>query len=130
MAQSTRKSGGFYLIPVLGSFVVLGSMELKKFEKIRNSLCATNSNVTEGKMMSSPAIRCNNKVFAFFSRKKKMVFKLGREFPRNEHNFELQEFSPFKTKKALSGWFEVDYEDHQNWKPLAQKALQLIKKDN
>lgn len=130
MAQSTRKSGGFYLIPVLGSFVALRSMELEKFKEIRNSLCAAHSKVTEGKMMSSPALHYNNKVFAFFSRNKKMVFKLGKEFSQNKVGFELREFSPFKTKKPLPGWFEVDYEHHQDWKPLSQKALQFIKKDN
>jgi len=91
-------------------------------------MCAQHPGVTEGKMMSSPAIHFNSKVFAFFSRKNKMVFRLGKNYPEGLIDVELVEFSPFKTKKPLSGWYEVHFDDHKQWERLAAQALELIKK--
>jgi len=102
-------------------------MEFEKFKEIRELFCLKHLEVTEGKMMSSPAIHYKNKVFAFFSRKHKMVFKLGKGYPLEEQDFGLSEFNPFKTKKPLAGWYEVDFEYHEKWEKLAHKALELIK---
>lgn len=102
-------------------------MEFEKFKEVRELFCLKHPEVTEGKMMSSPAIHYKNKVFAFFSRKEKMVFKLGKGYPLKEQDFELSEFNPFKTKKPLAGWYEVDFEHHEKWEKLAHKALELIK---
>ncbi len=79
-------------------------------------------------MMSSPAIHYKNKVFAFFSKKHKMVFKLGKDFPLETLDVELSEFSPFKTKRALGGWYEANFEDQEHWEDLTYLALNLIQK--
>lgn len=126
MAQTTLKSGGFYLIRILIAFVALISMELEKFEEIRSRFCAKYKDVTVGKMMSSPAIHFKKKVFAFLSRKNKMVFRLGKDYPTHHLDANMQEFSPFKTKRPLTGWYEVGYCENGKWENLAEIALRLI----
>lgn len=100
-------------------------MELEKFEEIRNSMCLKHPDVTEGKMMSSPAIHYKKKVFAFFSRKNKMVFKLGKNHPLLESDMELMEFNPFKNRKPLTGWYEVSFKYVDLWQSLTETALQM-----
>ena len=102
-------------------------MEFEKFDEIRQKLCLQYPQVTEGKMMSSPAIHFNKKVFAFFSKKNKMVFKLGTDLP-SISGVELVEFNPFKNKGPLTGWYEVDYMNCAVWEELAELALLLAKK--
>ncbi|WP_339711062.1 hypothetical protein [uncultured Kriegella sp.] len=102
-------------------------MELELFIDIRNTFCETDPEVTEGKMMSSPAIHYKNKVFAFFSRRNTMVFKLGKNYPLQELDVPLHEFNPFKKRGPLLGWYEVKYTDHHKWMALTSKALELIK---
>lgn len=126
MAQTTLKSGGFYLIRILIAFVALISMELEKFREIRNRFCVKYTDVTEGKMMSSPAIHYKKKVFAFLSRKNKMVFKFGKDYPIHHLDAHMQEFSPFKTKKPLAGWYEVGFNENQKWEGLTEIALRLM----
>ena len=60
-------------------------------------------------MMSSEAITYNDKVFAFFSYKKKMVFKPGTEFEPDQEGFEICVFNPFKNRSPLNSWFEVPF---------------------
>lgn len=102
-------------------------MEFEKFKEIRELFCLKHPEVTEGKMMSSPAIHYKNKVFAFFSKKDKMVFKLGKDHHLEKQDFEFSEFNPFKTKKPLSGWYEVDFKYREKWVELAKMALEQIK---
>ncbi|WP_420320971.1 hypothetical protein [Flagellimonas sp.] len=102
-------------------------MELEKFMEIREMFCQKYPEVTEGKMMSSPAIHYNRKVFAFFSRKQKMVFKFGKDYPLERLKVEVMEFNPFKKKKPLAGWYEVDFANNDKWEVLALKALELAK---
>ena len=105
-------------------------MEFDKFIEIRQQLCVAHPKVTEGRMMSSPAIHYNGKVIAFFSRNQKMVFKLGKDFSIDEEDpVVLSEFNPFKKKKPLAGWYEIGYEHHGKWHEYARKALDLIKSD-
>lgn len=77
--------------------------------------------------MSSDAILYNNNVFAFFSRKNKMVFKLGKSFDPVEQAFEINVFNPFKKRGPLNGWFEVPITEKEQWWILTEKALELIK---
>ena len=105
-------------------------MEFAAFETIRKDMCDQFEGVTEGKMMSSPAIHFRGKVFAFFSRKNKMVFKLGERIDVHLSNNEMRPFSPFKNKKPLKGWYEVDYERHDEWKQLAEVALERFKTED
>ncbi len=55
-----------------------------------------------------------------------MVFKLGKDYPIHELDLELLEFSPFKTKKPLSGWYEVDFDHQDKWEDLSTLALNII----
>ena len=53
--------------------------EEKLFDSIVNSFLKKEKKITFGKMMSSPALKINNKVFAFFY-EDQMCFRLGEEF--------------------------------------------------
>ena len=48
------------------------------FEELREKIIAGDPTLAAGKMMSSPAIVYQEKVFCFLNRKFKMVFKLGK----------------------------------------------------
>lgn len=102
-------------------------MSYESFIEIREFFCLKYPEVSEGKMMSSPAIHYKNKVFAFFSRPNKMVFKLGKGFPEDSYHTGLEQFSPFKSKKPLTGWYEADFEGTEIWKELANISLLKIK---
>ena len=104
-------------------------MESDTFQEIRNQFCLKYEKVTEGKMMSSPAIHFNGKVFAFFSRKKRMVFKLGKDYPLNEIEKPLEEFNPFKNKGPLTGWYQLSFNTKSDWEEMTQLALNTIKRD-
>lgn len=100
--------------------------ERKLFEEIRNTLISDFPKVKAGKMMSSEAIHFDDKVFAFISRKDKMVFKLGKDFDVRQFDYPVTPFSPFKTKAPLSGWYEVDFEYRHRWEEMAHLSLELI----
>ena len=104
-------------------------MEEQLFNEIRDQFCLSDSHIKPGKMMSSEAITYQEKVFAFFSRKQKMVFKLGKDFDPDALDFEIQVFNPFKKRGPLNGWFEVDYSRKDHWIPLTEQALQLVKSE-
>ena len=84
-------------------------MEESYFNEIRTAYSMQHHEVKSGKMMSSEAITYKEKVFAFFSRKKTMVFKLGKDFNPNEIADEIQVFNPFKKRGPLNGWYEEPY---------------------
>jgi hypothetical protein len=99
----------------------------KQFQLIAEKLCAEDGSVTTGKMMSSPGIRYQDKVFAFYYRET-MVFRLGRAFDPTTigvHDYQL--LSPFKTKPPLVDWFEVMPTHLQQWEALARLALERMR---
>jgi len=102
-------------------------MEEQLFNEIRDQFCLKDPKIEKGKMMSSEAISYNGKVFAFFSRNRKMVFKLGKSFEPENLTIEINVFNPFKKRGPLNGWFEVPFTEKEHWKPLTQKALETIK---
>lgn len=102
-------------------------MEKELFNKIRTQLCLSDSRIREGKMMSSEAITFDGKVFAFFSRKNKMVFKLGKDFDPDQAGNDIAVFNPFTNRAPLNGWFEIPYTEKELWTPMAENALQKIK---
>ena len=104
-------------------------MAVEKFEAIQERLCQEHQRVTQGKMMSSPAIHYQGKVFAFYSRKGTMVFKLGKSYPLETLKVSTAIFSPFKSKKPLSGWYEVSKEDSIHWPRMSELALSMAKKN-
>ncbi len=95
------------------------------FEEIRTTFCEERELVTVGKMMSSEAIHYKGKVFAFLSTKGNMVFKLGKDFNLEAEDLPLEVFSPFKSEKPLSGWFQLGYEHKTSWFDLTERALEL-----
>ncbi len=99
----------------------------KKFNDICSGL-SRRKDVQVGKMMSSPALKYKNKVFAFFY-KESMGFKLETEEVLQENgisNYAL--LSPFKTKPPLKGWYIVDESYIELWEVLAEDALFKMEK--
>ncbi|MBV6646089.1 MAG: hypothetical protein KI790_11610 [Cyclobacteriaceae bacterium] len=101
--------------------------EKELFELIGEQFSSTHQEVEPGKMMSSPALTFRGKVFCFISRKNRMVFKLGNDFDGQAFGVELNEFNPFSSKGPLRGWYELSYDDKEQWEPLARKALQMMR---
>ncbi len=98
----------------------------RHFRSIAERLINENSAITLGKMMSSPGLQCQGKVFAFYY-DQKMVFKLGRDF--QPESFGIHEYSllaPFKTKPPMVDWFEIPATEQQRWEELATCALQFL----
>jgi len=94
-----------------------------EFERIVAALTASESNVSLGKMMSSPGLKFGDKVFAFQAREG-MGFRLGRDFNSNAHgNVDFEPLNPFKTKGPLKGWFIVGEKQSDAWENLAKTAL-------
>ncbi|WP_149304491.1 hypothetical protein [Pareuzebyella sediminis] len=104
-------------------------MEEQYFNEIRERFCLTSPEIRTGKMMRSEAITYQGKVFAFFSRKKRMVFKLGKEFDPDSLGIDIQVFNPFKNRGALHGWFEVPFTGKEQWEPLTKRALGVLKNE-
>ncbi len=104
-------------------------MEEDLFNEIRTGFCLRDPSIKNGKMMRSEAITYKDKVFAFFSRKKKMVFKLGKAFNPDTYGVEISVFNPFKKRGPLNGWFEVSYDHKEQWESLTEKALTHIKNE-
>lgn len=101
---------------------------LQLFEEIRTRLVNQEDLVSEGKMMSTEAIKYDGNVFAFISNNGNMVFKFGKDFDPESQDFESIPFNPFKNKGPLAGWFEVSYLQHELWESLTKEALSIIKK--
>lgn len=104
-------------------------MEEQLFNEIRDRFCLKDTKIESGKMMISEAITYNGKVFAFFSQKKRMVFKLGKDFDPDSFGIEIRVFNPFKNRAPLNGWFEVPFTEKEQWEPLGKKALAQLKSE-
>jgi len=104
-----------------------GDEEEQCFRSIAALLARENSAITLGKMMSSLALHYQGKVFAFYYRKK-IVFRLGRDF--QPETFNIQHYrllAPFKTKPPMVDWFEIASADQHRWEELSRYALQLLR---
>jgi len=100
--------------------------EEQRFSAIVERLTQEHNDITPGKMMSSPGIQYQGKVFAFFYNNK-MVFKLGRDFqPETLGIHEYSLLAPFKTKPPMVDWFEIPATEQQRWEELARYALQHL----
>lgn len=104
-------------------------MEEQYFNLLRDQLILSDKHILSGKMMRSEAITYKDKVFAFFSRKKKMVFKLGKDFDPDRIGTEVQVFNPFTKRPPLHGWFEVPFSEKNLWRPLSIQALNTLKQE-
>lgn len=99
--------------------------EKEKFEVIRANLCNLDF-VMPGKMMSSDAIKFNDKVFAFLSKKGNMVFYIP-DFDFGLAEFKCNQFNPFKKKAPMRNWVEVPFEENIFWEELANISLKIIR---
>lgn len=98
-----------------------------QFDEVADIMVSENESVGYGKMMSSPAIVYNQKVFAFLYGNS-MVFKLGKDYNFNEikitqHNI----FNPFKNKAPMSNWYVIGSDNAEKWLELAEIAFRKIK---
>ena len=99
-----------------------------EFEAICEHFTGQFEDVTRGKMMSSPGLKYRGKVFAFFHHDK-MVFKLGEGFDIEAFGIENYGLlSPFKKKPPMRAWFEIPSSDLQHWQPLAERALEFMRR--
>lgn len=98
-----------------------------QFQAIAQKLADESPSITIGKMMSSPGIRYENKVFAFYYHES-MVFRLGRGFdPARVGIVHYCLLAPFKTKPPLVDWFEIAATDMHRWEELARLAMQHMR---
>lgn len=98
----------------------------RRFRSIAERLIHENTAVALGKMMSSPGIQYQGKVFAFYYAGR-MVFKLGRDFqPESLGIRQYSLLAPFKTKPPMIDWFEIPSTEQQRWEALARYALQRM----
>lgn len=103
--------------------------EEKLFYSISDSLITENSDITIGKMMSSPGIKYKNKVFAFYYNNE-MIFRLGKDFePESVGIKKYSLLNPFKNKPPLPGWFCISYDNNEKWNRLAKIALNKMSKE-
>ena len=92
------------------------------FNRIAEKLAAEEG-VSLGKMMHSPAIKVQGKVFAFFH-KGAMIFKLDQQTDLFMAKFPGSGYlSPFKNKPPMKGWLNVPAEFSDNWENLAFEAM-------
>lgn len=109
--------------PSLQALMPDGDKEEQRFRSIAALLTNENSAITLGKMMSSPALHYQGKVFAFYY-DKKMVFRLGRNF--QPELFDIRHYSllaPFKTKPPMVDWFVIPFDDQHRWEEMSRYAL-------
>jgi hypothetical protein len=103
--------------------------EEELFYLIAEKMVADNNAVSLGKMMSSPGIKYENKVLAFFH-ENDMIFKLGKGFDPNSVDLKAFKFlSPFKNKGPMKSWFQIPFSEKEKWEKLTELALENVKKD-
>ncbi len=102
---------------------------MPNYESLFDSLIANEKDVSPGVMMREPALKCNGKVFMFYYEAKgAMCFKLGKNYPIEEHGIrEYAHLSPFKKKPPMTAWYLVGGEYEEQWASLAEVALQSIR---
>ena len=95
----------------------------ERFNELADALASAHPDVERGKMMSSPGIKCRDKVFAFYY-KDAMCFRLGKGFDIESHGVKtVRWLNPFKSKPPMKAWFVVGEEEQELWEALAGEAL-------
>ncbi len=93
------------------------------FDQIVEDMLANEAVVVSGKMMSSPGLKYNGKVFAFYHQNT-MGFRLGKAFDPEAFGSTTARFlNPFKNKPPMRAWFIIEDAETELWRPLAYKAL-------
>ncbi len=96
------------------------------FRGIAEAIANEHTDVTWGKMMSSPGIKYKDKFFAFYDNKT-IVVRFGREFkPETIGISDYTLLAPFKTKLPLLDWFRISASDQDRWQEAAKIALQRM----
>jgi hypothetical protein len=99
----------------------------EKFNFIAAKFTALDSKITLGKMMSSPGLKFEDKVFAFYH-KETMGFRFGPNFnPEKIGINNTLPLSPFKNKPPLKGWFIIEKYESDTWDMLTEIALEFTK---
>lgn len=97
------------------------------YDQIAEKMVQKYEDVHHGKMMSSPALVYNNKVFAFYYGDS-MVFKLGKDYDIRQHGeIEYELLNPFKNKAPMLAWFVISYDAVVHWDVLAEAAYKIMK---
>ena len=95
------------------------------FWQIVSKLTAENDQLVEGKMMSSPALKLNNKVIAFYH-KDAMTFKFEKETELYKSQYPGSSYlSPFKNKPPMKGWLAIPQEFKEDWSRLTRECVKL-----
>ena len=95
----------------------------QRFDELAQKLVATHPDVEHGKMMRSPGLKCNGKVFAFFH-DDSMCFRLGKTFDTESFGIQtVRWLSPFKNKPPMKAWFIIEAGESDLWPKLADEAL-------
>ena len=99
----------------------------EKFNAIVKKMEPEYTDVHLGKMMSSPGLKVNNKVFAFYH-KETMGFRLGKNFDAPKYGLKTARWlSPFKTKPPLKAWYIIDFSEADFWEELASMAMEFTR---
>lgn len=97
------------------------------FTTLTEKFVAQDKSIVLGKMMSSPGLKVNDKVFAFYH-KGEMGFRLGGDFDLKKFGVTTAKpLSPFKTKPPLKGWYIIEETESNLWEPLTEMALQYTR---
>lgn len=104
-------------------------MEEELFNKLRDTMTASYTEVMKGTMMSSPGIQLKGKNFAFLYNQS-LAVRLGRDFePESEGIHKYILLNPFKTKPPLKDWFVIGFEEADKWLPLIKIAMVKMRKE-
>lgn len=97
------------------------------YDQIAEKMVQKYEDVHHGKMMSSPALVHNNKVFAFYYGDS-MVFKLGKDYDMRQYGeIHHEPLNPFKNKAPMLAWFVIGYDAVNHWDSLAEAAYKIMK---
>lgn len=103
-------------------------MSKSEYDAIVTKMLAAEEGVYEGRMMSSPALKYGDKVFAFYSAKYGMGFRLGRDYDFTTlPTDEWSHLSPFKTKPPMRDWVVIADQHAQDWNEVTGVALNLMR---
>ena len=98
-----------------------------QFMTLVDKFSSSDPDVILGKMMSAPALKHKEKVFAFYHNGE-MGFRLGPKFDAQKFGIvDTRPLSPFKTKPPLKGWFIISEVERRFWEILTERALEFTK---
>ena len=107
------------------------SPEYAEWRTLSAAFLTTHPDAQPGKMMSSPALALNGKVFAFFTTKggrTGLGVRLGRETDFEGLGLQdWQHLAPFRTKPPMKDWIVAGVGDQARWPVLMQQAYDAMR---